>query len=318
MGNYQVERLDHFGIVAGVCEEIGLAEYFDELDEHACVSLGQAIQAMGINGWGLSNRRLYLVPQFFEHKPVERLLGPGLTAEELNDDCLGCALDGLTAHDLTALFAGLAYQARRCFGVVAPAVHVDTTSFAVEGEYAASEDRDEDSTLIRITYGYSREHRADLKQWQLSLATTTSGVPSGLQLLAGNASDKATLAQQVDEVVYHFQTEPDHEPIYVADSALYSESRMAYFAATHIRWLRRVPETSLPAKALIADDTVTWEGTELLHWHEREVTIGERQERWIVVQSSEGLDRHLATIQRRAEKERQAWEQTVRVVEQRE
>ena len=23
-------------------------------------------------------------------------------------------------------------------------------------------------TLIRITYGYSRDHRADLKQWQLS------------------------------------------------------------------------------------------------------------------------------------------------------
>lgn len=69
--------------------------------------------------WVGVNRRLYLVPQFFEHKPIERLIGPGITAEDLNDDCLERTLDWLTAHDLTALFAGLAYQARRRFGVAA-------------------------------------------------------------------------------------------------------------------------------------------------------------------------------------------------------
>ena len=90
--------------------QIGLVEYFDSLDEqtHARVSLGQAVLAMVQSGLGLEHRRLYLVPQFFEHKPIERLIGPGITAEELNDDCLGRALDWLTAHDLTALYAGLA------------------------------------------------------------------------------------------------------------------------------------------------------------------------------------------------------------------
>ena len=117
--NVAVERLDHLGMVAGVCEEIGLRAYFDRLDEgiHARVSLGQAVQAMVLNGLGFSNRRLYLVPQFFEHKPVERLIGPGITPADLNDDCLGRALDWLTAHDLTALFAGLAHQARQRFAV---------------------------------------------------------------------------------------------------------------------------------------------------------------------------------------------------------
>ncbi len=104
MTGSSAERLDHLGIVAGVCQEMGLVEYFDRLDEqvHARVSLGQAVQAMVLNGLGLSNRRLYLVPQFFEHKPIERLIGPGIRAEDLNDDCLGRALDWLTAHDLTA------------------------------------------------------------------------------------------------------------------------------------------------------------------------------------------------------------------------
>src|SRR5215472_7508776 len=70
---YVPERLDHLGIVAGVCQEIGLAAYLDALDTsyHARVSVGTATVAMILNGLGFSNRRLYLVPQFFADKPVE-------------------------------------------------------------------------------------------------------------------------------------------------------------------------------------------------------------------------------------------------------
>lgn len=318
MSSFSVERLDHLGIVAGVCQEIGLVEYFDRLDDqvHARVSLGQAVLAMVLNGLGFSNRRLYLISQFFAHKPIERLIGPGITAEDLNDDCLGRALDWLTAHDLTALFAGLAYQARRRFAVAAEAVHVDSTSFAVEGAYKR-EDAEANEALIRITYGYSRDHRADLKQWQLSLATTTSGVPIGLQVLDGNASDRVTLAQQVAEVVYQLRADHEEEPIYVADSALYSEATMTDLNQKGIWWVSRVPETSLQAKAFVAEEPVDWQGTEALRWAEREVPIGNRTERWIVVQSTEGVEQQHAILQRRVEKDRQVWQERLRVLEQR-
>jgi transposase len=46
----------------------------------------EATVAMNLNGLGFSNRRLYVVPQFFATKAVERLLGPGMSAEDLNDD----------------------------------------------------------------------------------------------------------------------------------------------------------------------------------------------------------------------------------------
>jgi Domain of unknown function (DUF4277) len=126
------ERLDHLGIVAGICWEIGLAEWLDAQDEqrHERVSVGTATVAMILNGLGFSNRRLYLVPQFFATKAAERLLGPGISAEDLNDDCLGRALDWLYAHDPTTLFAGIALRARRAFGLSARQVHVDSTSFA--------------------------------------------------------------------------------------------------------------------------------------------------------------------------------------------
>jgi transposase len=157
---YVNERLDHLGIVAGVCKEIGLAEWLDaqEPGKRQQVSVGTATVAMVLNGLGFSNRQLYLVPQFFANKPVEHLLGAGITAEMLNDDCLGRTLDWLYAHDLTKLFAGIARQARRIFGIKAEQVHVDTTSFSVSGDYARVEETAEPA-VIAITYGYSRDHR---------------------------------------------------------------------------------------------------------------------------------------------------------------
>ena len=114
-----VEHLNHLGIVAEVCQEIGVAEWLNAQapTSRQQVSVGTATVAMVLNGLGFSNRQLYLVPQFFEDKPIEHLLGPGITAADLNDDCLGRTLDWLYAHDITTLFAGLALRARRAFGI---------------------------------------------------------------------------------------------------------------------------------------------------------------------------------------------------------
>jgi len=92
-----IERLDHLGIVAGLCREIGIADYLDARDEHTHerVSVGTATVALVLNGLGFANRRLYLVSQFFQTKPVAHLLGPEIMAEDLNDECLGRTLDWL-------------------------------------------------------------------------------------------------------------------------------------------------------------------------------------------------------------------------------
>ena len=109
-----------------------MAQYLDdqEPESHRQVSIGTATVAMILNGLGKSLRRLYLVPQYFEHKPLEHLLGEGIKAEELNDDCLGRTLDWLYEHDMTRLFAGIARKAREKLSITSRLVHVDTTSFA--------------------------------------------------------------------------------------------------------------------------------------------------------------------------------------------
>ena len=165
--SYINERLDHLGIVAGVCQGIGLASWLDAQDSthRQQVSVGTATVAMILNGLGFSNRQLYLVPQYFANKPVEHLLGAGIKAEMLNDDCLGRTLDWLYAHDPTKLFAGIARQARQNFGVKVQQIHVDTTSFSVSGEYAQANAREDEAeaTIIAITLRFGLEFEGRLK-----------------------------------------------------------------------------------------------------------------------------------------------------------
>jgi transposase len=308
------ERLDHLGIVAGVCREIGLATYLDAVagptDQQ--VSVGTATVAMILNGLGFSNRRLYLVSQFFATKPVEHLLGLGITAELLHDDCLGRTLDWLYAHDPTTLFAGIARQARQRFGVAARQVHVDTTSFSVSGEYAPAEDAedDADAQVVAVTYGYSRDHRADLKQWMIALATTRQGdIPLYLHTLDGNASDKVSLVEAVEALSEQLHGEGE-TPIFVADSGMYSRENMARLNQAQVRWISRVPETSVEAKAAVRTaDAVAWQQAGEL-WF-APLATAPRGERWVVGRTRQGEERARATLARKAEQTRVEWEKAL-------
>jgi transposase len=84
---YRTERIDHLGIVSGICQEIGLAETIDKQigSNDRQVSVGQAAQAMVLNGLGFASQALYLTPEFFCNKPVDVLIGEGITAEMLRE-----------------------------------------------------------------------------------------------------------------------------------------------------------------------------------------------------------------------------------------
>src|SRR3989475_4871176 len=260
---YQTERLDHLGIVAGVCREVGIAEWLDERagEQRRSVSMGTATVPMILNGLGFSNRQLYLVPQYFKNKPVEHLLGEGITADMLNDDCLGRTLDWLYEHDVTTLFAGLALQARRRFGIQAQYLHIDTTLFSVSGDYATKDEGD--PVAVAITYGYSRDHREDLKQWMLALATTHDGdIPLFLRPLDGNSSDKEHLSAAVKEVMTQLREhlpEEQEERIAVFDSGGYSEANMKSYKDAHIWWISRGSENPTTAKNVLGKVDEAWQ-----------------------------------------------------------
>ncbi|HEX9413122.1 MAG TPA: IS1634 family transposase [Ktedonobacterales bacterium] len=303
-----VEHLNHLGIVAEVCREIGVAEWLDAQDptSRQRVSVGTATVAMVLNGLGFSNRQLYLVSQFFADKPVEHLLGPGLSAADLNDDCLGRTLDWLYTHDVTTLFAGLGLRARRAFGVPVTRLHADTTSFAVSGQYTPAEG-DLDAQTIAVTYGYSRDHREDLKQWMLALVTSDEGIPHFLKPLDGNASDKTSLPEVVLELARQLRASGETPGVYVADSGLYSETNMRALNEAEVQWVSRVPETVGLAQAMVREDPLAgWQHSadNQLSWWGRTLALPQGQERWLVVRSREGEQRARTTLARHAARER--------------
>lgn len=95
-------------------------------------------------------------------------------------------------------------RARRAFGVTLQRLRAATTSFSIEGAY----ERKETEAVIHVTYSYSRDHRADLKQWMLALITSEEGVPQFLQPLDGSRQTQVLRLADVHRRVLHLLGPP--------------------------------------------------------------------------------------------------------------
>lgn len=123
--------------MAGICNEIGLSDVIDQQigPNGRKVSVGQAVQAMVINALGFVSRPLYLTPEFFENKPVDLLVGEGVEAADLNDDCLGRVLDALFSHGVTELFAAVSARVSTYAG--SPALYVKDSQEELSSQFCA-------------------------------------------------------------------------------------------------------------------------------------------------------------------------------------
>jgi transposase len=159
---FETQRIDHLGIVAGISQEIGLIAEIDWIvgDSERKVSYGRAVLAMVLNALGFSGRALYLMPDYLHNKPVDLLIGPGLSADDFNDETLGRSLEALYQKGVSEVFVQVASQALRVYKIEHDFVHLDSSSFHLHGQYALE---NPDQKAITITYGYSRDHHPDLK-----------------------------------------------------------------------------------------------------------------------------------------------------------
>ena len=283
----EVQDVDHLGIVAGIVDEIGLVEEIDrQLGTHPQehLSCGQAVKAMILNGLGFLSAPLYLFEEFFVGKATEHLIGTGIRPQHLNDDKLGRVLDKLFETDLSEVFVGVAMKAARRFGISPSSVHLDATSLHLHGEYA--EDDQEGPAAIRITHGYSRDRRPDLKQFVVDLLCTgESGVPLFLRVADGNEADQAVFAS----LLKGLRARIDLDALFVADSALYGAQNLSLLGT--LRWLCRVPRTLEQARRVLAQTPREAFVQSDLHEGylitELENEYGGIKQRWLVVHSAE-------------------------------
>jgi transposase len=300
------QQIDHLGIVAGICQQIDLIGQIDQIvgPKGRKVSVGQAIQAMVLNGLGFVNRPLYLTPEFYANKPVETLIGAGIKAEDLNDDCLGRALDVVYEVGVTPIFLQVVSHALWVMQIVPRFAHVDTSAFSLEGAYVGQEDTGE-GVPIKITYGYSKDHRPDLKQAMLGLiCANTSSLPIYMAALDGNHSDKKGLLEIAQAYLEQFK-ESEEKPYIIADSALYGEDNLQVLSG--VKWITRVPATLSQAKQLLAElsQSQMHLAGEGYYFHEQNVTYGEIEQRWLLVLYEPKREHELKQLDRAVKNERE-------------
>ena len=301
--------------MAGVCQEIDLIGQIDAriADTGRKVSIGQAGQAMVLNGLGLTGRAMYLTPEFYESKPIDLLVGEGIEASDLNSDSLGKALDYLDETGITELFASISVHALRGYGIDVRFAHLDTTAFSLQGEYDFEPDEEQ---AITLTYGHSKDHRPDLKQAVLGMiCANRTSIPTYLSAISGNTSDKTILPEIAS--VYLEQCPADEEtPILVADSALYSADTIQ--SRSDNRWVSRVPATINEAKALRANinqDQMPASERAGYFYDETISTYGEVEQRWLMMLYEPRREAELIGFEKRIQCERAKLDKSAKKLE---
>ena len=316
-----VRRMDHLGLVAGVARKIRLVETIDEWIPPAPqrgVTVGEAVLALVLNGLGFVSRPLYLTPAFFETKPVGTLIREGVTEEDLNESTLERALDDLFEAGLSPLFLKVASQAVGLSERMKSFLpfHLDSTSFTLTGEYPFSENAKEgeegEPEVIRITHGFSKDHRPDLKQFVLNLITLhKSRIPIWVEALDGNTSDKTSFPWTIETFLSQIG-ETKAPMLFVADSVLYTKETIRRLSEKTL-WVTRVPETVGLIRSLLSDMplegfTSGGEGLPGIRYCEVSTTYGGVPQRWVVVFSQSARDREKKTLDRAIRRESRSLE----------
>ena len=111
----------HLGIVSGIIDKLGICEYIDRVlpkKRSHIVTHGQSVKALLLNCLGFTERRLYLMPEYFDDIATERLIGEGIEAKHLNQYLFGETLDAIAAAGPSELFTGLILEILMVFFMV--------------------------------------------------------------------------------------------------------------------------------------------------------------------------------------------------------
>lgn len=305
MPNPFTKTLEHHGLVAGFCHEIQLVDLIDRKlgqSNDRTLSFGQLVLAMVINGLGFTGRTLHMYSEYFKDKPLERLIGEGVKAEQINDDALGRCLDKLYEFGVSSLYQDLGETVVSHLGLGGESLHLDSTSFHYDGQ---SNDVDDDVNTIHIAKGYSRDHRPDLNQVVLNLiCENQSGIPVYMKPASGNCNDMDGFKKIVKAHVNSLKAAQRCRYL-VGDAALYVQESLSHLQKINQLFITRVPQTLKEAKTLIKL-APTLSFTPLSSGYEgvfHECEYGGVKQKWLLVRSEQAAKRETHTLSKRMHKQ---------------
>lgn len=192
------ERVDDIPLLVGQQQKMGLAEIIDGIiNPHwrrQGLSVGQTIVTWLTFILSESDHRLsYVEPWVAKHpETLKQLIHPGLTEQAFSDDRLGDVLRYLSDDaSWTAIEREVGQRTIRVYQLPLAYVRLDSTTVSLYHQ-------PEGTALIR--YGHSKDHRPDLAQLKVMLASLDPlGVPLVTQVVAGNRADDGLYLPAIEE-----------------------------------------------------------------------------------------------------------------------
>lgn len=238
------ERLGPLPLIHHVIQRLGL----DEALERAVPTTDRRARIPAAKALGVLLRSILVEREaIYRQQDTVEVFTPagfGLSAEQaaaLSDDQVGRALDRLFDADRGALLTQVVLGLRKHLGADFTELHNDSTTVKFTGQYRNARGR-----AVRgrrapfITYGYSKDHRPDLKQLLYILTTSRDGVPVQFRVADGNVNDSTTHIQTWDTLC---AVAGRADFLYVADSKLCSMEAMAHLDRHHGRFVTVLPRS---------------------------------------------------------------------------
>lgn len=197
-----------------------------------------------------------------EREPIYLgVAGGNLKLKSLSDDRLGRALDRLFEADRAALLTEVVLAVAKRFAVQLKELHNDSTSIAFCGQYRDQRPASRSGKRApAITYGYSKEHRPDLKQLLFILTTDADGgVPVQFRTADGNTNDSIT---HIETWTTLCTVAGRANFLYVADSKLCSHDNLSFIDRAGGRFVTVMPRSRREDKLFrkwLQTDTPAWE-----------------------------------------------------------
>ena len=223
--NVQTQAVGFAPILRYYFDQCGIAKIIDEHVEldprRKILTHGQAAVAM-ITAILFQVMQLYRICKFASEKTVLKVLLPHIEADQYFDDRLADTLDALFGYGIGDLDMLITANMIDVFNIESQRCHNDTTSVSMYGD--ADNNKTEQS--IQITYGHSKKHRKDLKQFVWSMSVSSDhAFPLFQQAYSGNTADSTTYVEQWQRLIDLIGR---RDFLYVADSKLICHQSMAH------------------------------------------------------------------------------------------
>lgn len=177
------------------------------------------------------------IGQALSEMPLDLMFDTVSCVDDLNRHAISQMLDRVHEAGEGHIFMEASTSSRAVWGVKTAAVHSDTTSRRVYGEYVLEPGEEPG---VEITRGYSKEHRPDLKQYMQGYAVNQDGVLLAASPLSGNTADMAWYRRSMELLEAILREE---DPIYIADSKLVEHDFLTRLDTDGMRYLSRCPKS---------------------------------------------------------------------------